>query len=264
MCSSCRYRASVNAPAAASADSSATCACAALESRAEDIARSGVRRPIAVEACDLGEAALVEAHRALEEICRANTRVLVMSSTTPSAAASPTLSPTTTTTSHHHQSTVPVPVAVPAGERITPFHSRNPPADLSLYALGCVMRRATKTNDPTMWEALVLFVRYCLANELPPSVHAMHRLYVTCVFVAIKVHDDRYFTVPHYARLAGVGPVEMGKLEAALIDGVGWRTLVTSDDVAALALEPELYVAPLPRVIGRHVDRVPSALPSPS
>ena len=209
----------------------------------------GARRPIEVDACDLSEAALVECHRALEEVCRRNTFIL-----TTDPNRSPTASPAE------------VPVAVPEGEKVTPFHSRNPPKDLSLYALGCVMRRSTKTAAPTLWEALVLFIRYCNEEEIPPSVHLMHRLYATCIHLAIKVHDDRYFTVHHYARLAGVGEREMGALEVALVCGVDWRTLVTSDDVAALCIDPELYVAALPRIVGRDNVQAAAAeivLPSP-
>jgi hypothetical protein len=228
MCPACRHRANANCEAPA------------------PCAVEGARRPIAIGACDLGEAALIEAHRALEAVCRRNTYAITRYSAaelvSPNAAAAAAASGTS-------GSTFAIPDAVPDGERLTAFHSKNPPKDLSLFALGTILLRSTRASDATLWEAVVLFVRFCGASDTPPTVHLMHRLYATCVHLAIKVHDDRFFTVFHFARLAGVPEREMACLEAALLDGVAWRCLVTSDDVAALSVDSDMYVAPLPRVV---------------
>ncbi|XP_010512719.1 PREDICTED: cyclin-U3-1-like [Camelina sativa] len=45
----------------------------------------------------------------------------------------------------------------------------------------------------------------------------VHRLLITCVMLAAKVFDDRYFNNAHYARVGGVSTRELNRLEMKLL-----------------------------------------------
>lgn len=141
----------------------------------------------------------------------------------------------------------------PEAEPVTAFHSKQVPP-LSVLQLARVMQQSTRCDDEFLMMAAVLLVRYCSTSATPPTLHMVHRLYVTCLHVAIKTHSDGYFRNDTFAMLAGVAPAEMNALEAELMRGLQWRCLVTSMDVLPLAAEPVPFLA-------RSCPRVPPAAP---
>jgi hypothetical protein len=116
-------------------------------------------------------------------------------------------------------------------EPLSVFHTREYVA-MSLADLAGVMRRSTRTNDETALVALVLCCRYNDRNKARITRHMMHRLYVTALYVALKVHSDYTYSNKSYAKLAGVAPAELLRLEAALCEGLDWNLLVTVPNAA--------------------------------
>jgi len=126
---------------------------------------------------------------------------------------------------------------VPSAEALTMFHSRTVPK-LSLFQLGCALRRMVKCTDEALLVALVLMCRYCEATETVPTAHLMHRLYVASLQVGIKAHSDRYMRNDAFARFAGVTHQELNRLEVELLHGLRWKAQVTLPEIERLLLDP--------------------------
>jgi len=138
--------------------------------------------------------------------------------------------------------------------------------------------------------ASILLSRAAVAcpESLSPSPLNAHRLLLTAVSVAAKLHDDTIVSAAHYGAVGGVCPAEMQLLELALLAAIEWRTFVAprefDDRVAALtgtltagaaaaaaaAAAPAATVAPLVDTRRRRplaaADAAPAAavVPTPS
>jgi hypothetical protein len=121
----------------------------------------------------------------------------------------------------------------PAAEPVSVFQSRTLPG-LSLYELAPALERASKCCDDALLAGLVLAWRYCAATSTKPTLHSMHRLYVGCLHLAIKTHSDEFFRNSTFARFAGIGTLELNRLEMTIAAGVRWRLLVQPEDVEQL------------------------------
>jgi hypothetical protein len=124
----------------------------------------------------------------------------------------------------------------PVSEPVTYFHSRTVP-DLTLYQLGAALDEAFLCGDEALLVALVLVDRYCGRASVKPTTHMMHRLYVTCLQVGIKAHCDSFLKNATFADLAGVALSELNCCESALLRGLDWRALVTSEECVAFVRE---------------------------
>lgn len=58
----------------------------------------------------------------------------------------------------------------------------------------------------------------------------VHRLFCTASVVAAKWLDDVSYSCAHYAKVGGIGSgQEMARLEAMMLDALGWRTFVVRE-----------------------------------
>ncbi|XP_078441295.1 cyclin-P3-1-like [Wolffia australiana] len=55
----------------------------------------------------------------------------------------------------------------------------------------------------------------------------VHRLLIACVVVAAKFNDDSFFNNAYYAKVGGVGTVEMNRLEMSLLFSLDFRLHVS-------------------------------------
>ena len=76
-----------------------------------------------------------------------------------------------------------------------------------------------------------------------PTAHMLHRLFVACVHVAVKTHWDRSWRTRSFARLAGVGTLELIAAEAVVIYMCDWRTIVTAGELDAIVESATLHRA---------------------
>jgi hypothetical protein len=116
------------------------------------------------------------------------------------------------------------PSSMSSNEPITVFHTREW-IPMSLYDLASTMQRATRCNNEAALVALVLACRYG-TTTLAVTRHMMHRLYVAALQLALKAHNDEFYTNAVYGKVAGVTNYEMNRLELALIKGLAWRCCV--------------------------------------
>lgn len=130
---------------------------------------------------------------------------------------------------------------------------------MSLVQLGAAMQRNTDCTDEQLLSALVLCSRYCLGAGLKPTMHTMHRLYVTALFLVLKSTCDVYFKNATYATLSGLSLLELNRLEVEMVEKLQWRLLVTSADVVDMIVQRACYFAelalPMVPCIGRGFRR---------
>ena len=150
----------------------------------------------------------------LEEQCRAQTRAS-------SAAANDG--------ADYDDAAASVDDRVPPGEELTFFHSRVLPK-ASLRTLAASMVRARVAVDlTTISIAVVLLLRYNATH--PVTAHMMHRLFVACVLVGAKAHQDKFPCNKLLGTAVGVKSSEMNRIEWAIITALDWRLVVTQQDV---------------------------------
>jgi hypothetical protein len=121
----------------------------------------------------------------------------------------------------------------PIAEPVNFFQSRTLPG-LSLYELARALHRSTQCGDDALLAGLVLAWRYCAATSTKPTLHSMHRLYVGCLHLAIKTHSDEFFRNSTFARFAGIGTLELNRIESVIVAGLDWRLLVQPGDLVRL------------------------------
>ena len=118
---------------------------------------------------------------------------------------------------------------VPDGEELTFFHSHVLPKT-SLRTFAAFMVRAPIPVDlTTVSIAVVLMLRYNATH--PVTAHMMHRLFVACVLVGAKAHQDKFASNRLLGKAVGVVLVEMNRIEVTLIRALDWRLVVTQQDV---------------------------------
>lgn len=117
---------------------------------------------------------------------------------------------------------------LPVTEPVTYFHSKAVPP-LSLWELAATLDASLQCGDEAMLVALVLVDRYCAASDVKPTLHSMHRLYATCLQIGMKTHSDMYYSNATFAAAAGISLVELNWCEVAVLTGLRFRSLVTSE-----------------------------------
>jgi hypothetical protein len=113
---------------------------------------------------------------------------------------------------------------------VTPFHSSRVP---SISILGYLTRIHTYAHcsDACLLLALVYIDR--LAKMQPDFVLTRanaHRLIAVSIVVGAKTHDDIFYSNSYYAKIAGLSPFELNKLEALFLRLISWRTNVKPDE----------------------------------
>lgn len=110
------------------------------------------------------------------------------------------------------------------------FSVSTPPISIHGY----VQRLVTYTHcSPSVFiVALVFMERLGLRHPvLTPSLVNLHRILIAAVTIAVKLLDDRTFSIAHYARVGGVpSKDEMVRLEVAFSKFMNYNTFITFDE----------------------------------
>jgi hypothetical protein len=118
-------------------------------------------------------------------------------------------------------------------------------------------------------EALILSVRYLSKvkyrrPDLPVDEYTIHRLILTCLLLAIKVHDDMFVSNADYGKCCGLADVqEMNRMEAKLLEFLDFDVYVSGFEYAefyqevvvnnvfakGLGIDSSVFIACSPRLI---------------
>lgn len=118
----------------------------------------------------------------------------------------------------------------PPEEPVTLFQSSLLPPMLPQEFVNMIVRN-TRCDPNLVTLGAVLILRYCEKQTLPPTLHMLHRMIGVSIQVATKTHKDRFLRNDLAARLCGLSPQEMNRLEVELIHGCEWQTLVLADEL---------------------------------
>jgi hypothetical protein len=127
-------------------------------------------------------------------------------------------------------SDVPEPLVAASDDRVcgleplTVFHSRST-IPMTLVDLAKVMQRVTKSNDEVTLVTAILMCRFA-SRSIAVTRHMMHRLYIAALQLALKAHNDEFYTNATYAKAAGVSLAEMNRLELHFAIGLNWNCCV--------------------------------------
>lgn len=79
--------------------------------------------------------------------------------------------------------------------------------------------------------ALVFIDRICQKHPyITMCSLTAHRLVMTAVLIAAKLHDDVYYSNKYYARVGGLSLEETNGLEAAMLDLLDWNISVSAEE----------------------------------
>jgi len=120
--------------------------------------------------------------------------------------------------------------------KATPFDARRPPTILIQSYFERIVKYASCSSKSYM-------IAYIYLNRILKkhptfifSDYNAHRLLITSVLMAVKYHEDFYFTNTYYARIGGVGVKELNLLEVEFL-------LLLDFDLRVEAEEFQAYIS---------------------
>eukprot|EP00928_Gymnodinium_smaydae_P045676 TRINITY_DN30407_c0_g1_i1.p1 TRINITY_DN30407_c0_g1~~TRINITY_DN30407_c0_g1_i1.p1 ORF type:complete len:388 (+),score=57.05 TRINITY_DN30407_c0_g1_i1:134-1297(+) len=112
-----------------------------------------------------------------------------------------------------------------------PFDGAKVP-DLSLMGYASRLSEYMRCEAPSFVLASIYLDRLLQQRKVEVTQLSAHRLFLTAVVVAIKMHEDDYYSNRYYAQVGGISLSEMNRLEVRLLNLMDFRTHVTSQDYA--------------------------------
>lgn len=110
------------------------------------------------------------------------------------------------------------------------------------------LRVIARCGDAIFVAALILLDRFvekmaASAQAQPLTMSNVHRLFLTCLVVAVKYNEDAVYGNVHYAKAGGVHVREVSRLERSLVQALDWDLRVTTEQYdiyqqALFALDP--------------------------
>jgi len=114
--------------------------------------------------------------------------------------------------------------------QITPFHSsRVPPISVLDYFVR--IHRYSQCSDACLVMSLVYIDRLVkMRPHFKLSKSSCHRMVAVSLVLAVKQHDDIYYSNAYYAKVIGMTVRELNVLEAHFIGLVDWRVHVSAEE----------------------------------
>lgn len=110
------------------------------------------------------------------------------------------------------------------------FTSRVPPK-LSIADYLSRLQTYFQCNEVCLLLGFIYIDRVLDANpDFVISDRNLHRLVLTGVTVAVKFHDDIYYSNDYYSKVGGIPTCELNAQELQLLNLLGWRLMVTEDE----------------------------------
>lgn len=114
-------------------------------------------------------------------------------------------------------------------ERISRFHSASVPQISILEYLRRIVRF---TNlEKTCLLLILHYIDQICAREPTFTISSLtvHRFIISAVSLSSKSHCDSFCTNAHYARVGGLAPAEVSRLERAFLAAIDWRLACTRE-----------------------------------
>ncbi|KAI0301081.1 cyclin-domain-containing protein, partial [Multifurca ochricompacta] len=114
-------------------------------------------------------------------------------------------------------------------ESISRFHSASVP---QISILDYLRRIVRFTNlEKTCLLLTLHYIDQICAREPTFTISSLtvHRFIITAVSLSSKSHCDAFCTNPHYARVGGLAPSELARLERAFLAAIDWRLTCTRE-----------------------------------
>jgi hypothetical protein len=108
------------------------------------------------------------------------------------------------------------------------------PAKPLVSILEYVTRIAEGAKASTCVFVTALLYMQLLAEASPkftPTAYNVHRLFITAVTLAVKWHDDIFYSNAYYAALGGISVAELNRLELAFLSGIKFRCSTSDADL---------------------------------
>ncbi|KAI9511210.1 cyclin-domain-containing protein [Russula earlei] len=113
-------------------------------------------------------------------------------------------------------------------ESISRFHSASVPQISILDYLRRIVR-FTNLEKTCLLLILHYIDQICARETFTISSLTVHRFIITVVSLSSKSHCDAFCTNAHYARVGGVAPAELARLERAFLAAIDWRLACTRE-----------------------------------
>lgn len=110
------------------------------------------------------------------------------------------------------------------------FTSRVPPR-LSIADYLSRLQTYFQCDEVCLLLGFIYIDRVLDANpDFAISDRNLHRLVLTSVTVAVKFHDDIYYSNDYYSKVGGIPTCELNAQELQLLKLLGWRLMVTEEE----------------------------------
>lgn len=115
-------------------------------------------------------------------------------------------------------------------ETLTPFHSKFPP-NVSVHNYLARICKYTGCSSGCLVMALLYIDRLIKRRPLVVvSRLSCHRLILTSIVLAVKFHDDTYYSNAFYAKVGGVQLKEFNSLERKFLQLIEWKLHVDAEE----------------------------------
>jgi Cyclin len=117
---------------------------------------------------------------------------------------------------------------------LLPITEFDAPAKPMVSVLEYVTRIAEGAQASTCVFVTALLYMQLLAeasSKFAPSAYNVHRLFITAVTLAVKWHDDIFYSNAYYAALGGIPVAELNRLELAFLAAIKYRCSTTDADL---------------------------------
>lgn len=114
--------------------------------------------------------------------------------------------------------------------KLSRFHSARAPA-ISIQDYLKRLRKFFRCSDECFLLALVYLDRISKTNtSMAVCDVTIHRLLVTALMIATKLHDDLYYSNAHYGKAGGLSLKEANLLESVMLKELNWKLWVSSEE----------------------------------
>jgi len=113
--------------------------------------------------------------------------------------------------------------STPAGQHMPSLFHSHKPATIDIVDYLTRLEKYLRCSDELLVAALIYLDRVALRSNLSVNSLCVHRVFLTSLLLAIKVHDDHFLTNSYVAKVGGISTREINRLELDFLMRVDFR-----------------------------------------